>query len=230
MNRMQREHLKLKAQLQGGVIVSCQALAGEPLHGATIMAHMAVAAQQGGAVGIRADGPADIRAIHSAVSLPVIGLFKDGDDDIYITPTWAHACMVADAGADVIALDGTQRPRPDGRSLKEMIKAIHTKLGKLTLADVSTLEEGAAAEAAGADFVATTLAGYTPYSAKNDGPDLDLVQALANRLRVPVIAEGRINTPAAAKAAIEAGALAVVVGTAITRPQWITAQFVAAIG
>ncbi len=216
-------------RLRGGLIVSCQALPDEPLHGAAIMARMAAAALEGGAVGIRANGPADIAAIKAAVTVPLIGLYKDGAEGVYITPTLDHARAVAAAGADIVALDATGRPRPDGRTLAEVIAAVHDELARPVLADVSTVEEGLAAFAAGADVVATTLSGYTPYSQSRPGPDLDLLAELVSRLPVPVIAEGRIHTPEQAHAALQAGACAVVVGGAITRPQWITAQFVAGI-
>lgn len=214
-------------QVRGRIIVSCQALAHEPLHGAHIMARMAVAAKEGGGVAIRANSAEDIAAIRQAVDLPIIGLFKDGESGVYITPTIRHARAIAEAGADIIALDATSRPRPDGRTLAEMIADIHTQLDKAVLADVSTLEEGIAAEKMGADFVAPTLSGYTDYSPKLDGPDFALIRALVANLNVPVIAEGRIRTPEEAKSALDTGVLAVVVGSAITRPQWITAQFAA---
>ncbi len=214
--------------LKGGLIVSCQALAHEPLHGAEIMARMARAAQDGGAVGIRANGPADVRAIREAVALPLIGLFKDGTEGVYITPTLAHARAIAEAGADIIALDATPRPRPHGELLKEIIAALHA-LGKLVMADISTFEEGCAAEAAGADLLSTTLSGYTPYSPHQPGPDLELVRHLVAVAHVPVVAEGRIRTPAELAAALQAGAYAAVVGGAITRPQSITRTFVDAI-
>lgn len=217
----------LSEQLQGGLIVSCQALVDEPLHGAPIMARMAVAAAQGDAVGLRANSPPDIRAIRAAVDLPLIGLYKDGSQGVYITPTFVHAKAVVEAGADVVALDATTRPRPGGATLAEIIERIHAELARPVLADVSTAEEGVAAQAAGADFVSTTLSGYTAYSPQLTGPDLALVRALAERLAVPVLAEGRIHTPADARLALEAGAWAVVVGGAITRPQQITARFVA---
>lgn len=213
-------------QVRGGLIVSCQALPNEPLHGAEIMARMAVAAEQGGAVGIRANGAPDIRAIRRAVTLPIIGIYKEGDEGVYITPTLNHARVVIEAGADIVALDATQRARPDGSTLPELVERIHAELGSLVMADISTLEEAAAAEAAGADMVAPTLAGYTPYSAHTAGPDFKLLQALVATLSVPVIAEGRITTPEDAVLALEVGAVAVVVGGAITRPQAITARFV----
>lgn len=216
-------------QVRGRLIVSCQALANEPLYGATIMARMALAAREGGAAAIRANGPDDIRAIREAVDLPIIGLYKDGDSGVYITPTFRHARAVAEAGADVIALDATPRPRPDGGSLADLIRAIHDELGVMVMADISTLEEGISAASLGADFVGPTLSGYTAYSPELEGPDFDLIHALVRELSVPIIAEGRIRTPAEARAALDAGALAVVVGSAITRPQWITAQFAASL-
>ena len=217
---------QLKTQLKGGLIVSCQALADEPLHGAEIMARMALAAQQGGAVGIRANSPVDIQAIRATVNLPLIGLYKDGNEGVYITPTLAHAQAVATAGADIIALDATPRPRPDGSQLRDIIDAIHHQLHKLVMADISTFEEGVVAAEAGADLVSTTLSGYTAYSPQQDGPDLDLVEKLAAELDIPLIAEGRLHSPEQAQQALTAGAFAVVVGGAITRPQQITARFV----
>lgn len=216
------------AQVHGKLIVSCQALPDEPLHGAHIMARMAVAAQMGGASAIRANSPVDIRAIKEAVEIPVIGLFKDGDEDVFITPTIEHVLKVIEAGADVVALDATHRPRPNGDTLIDQIAAIHAG-GKLALADVSTLEEALSAERAGADFAAPTLSGYTAYSPRIDGPDYALLRAMTQTLHIPVIAEGRIRTPQEARVALDLGALAVVVGSAITRPQLITQGFVNAL-
>lgn len=216
-------------RIRGGLIVSCQALDDEPLHGSDIMARMALAAQQGGAVGIRANSPPDIAAIRATVDLPVIGIYKDGKEGVYITPTLRHARAVAEAGADIIALDATMRPRPDGMTAETLIQAIKRELGLPVMADVATLEEGLAAQAAGADFVAPTLSGYTDYSPQSKEADFALIRELAARLDVPVIAEGRIRTPQEAREALDLGALAVVVGSAITRPQLITAEFVRAI-
>ncbi len=215
-------------QVRGGLIVSCQALADEPLHGTDIMARMALAAQQGGAVGIRANGPADVKAIRQTVALPVIGLYKDGSSGVYITPTLRHAQAILEAGAEVVALDGTGRPRPDGSVFADIVKGIH-QLGGLVMADISTLDEGVAAEAADADVVGTTLSGYTPNSPQLETPDFALLKALVSHLHVPIIAEGRIHTPEQARQALDLGATAVVVGGAITRPQQITARFVAAL-
>ncbi|MCS6871177.1 MAG: N-acetylmannosamine-6-phosphate 2-epimerase [Anaerolineae bacterium] len=213
------------AQVRGQLIVSCQALPNEPLHGAEIMARMAIAAQMGGARGIRANGVEDIRAIRRAVNLPVIGLYKDGTQGVYITPTVRHAQAVISAGAQVVAFDATRRPRPNSERVADLIAAIHAQ-GRLALADVATLDEALAAQADGADFVAPTLNGYTEETADSATPNFELIRAMATQLYVPVIAEGHINTPQQARYALECGALAVVVGSAITRPQVITANFV----
>lgn len=218
-------------QVRGGLIVSCQALAGEPLHGAEIMARMAVAAQQGGAVAIRANTPVDIQAIHAAVDLPIIGLYKADIPGypVYITPTLEHARQVAAAGAQIIAIDATARPRPQPGSLADFIAAIHAETGCLVLADISTAAEGLAAEKAGADLISTTMSGYTDYSPKQAGPDLELVRQLAAQLTAPLFAEGRYKLPEQVKQALAAGAVAVIVGGAITRPQEITRWFVEAL-
>lgn len=227
-DELARQLAQFVAQVRGRLIVSCQALAHEPLHGAEIMARMAVAAQQGGAAAIRANGPDDVRAICAAVSLPVIGLYKEDVPGypVYITPTLRHALAVAEAGAAVIAIDATDRARPQPGTLAEFIEAIHAQTGCLVLADISTLEEGIAAEAAGADMVSTTMSGYTEYSPQQREPDVALVAALARQVQIPVLAEGRYRLPDQVAAALDAGALAAVVGGAITRPQEITRWFV----
>lgn len=215
--------------LRGGLVVSCQAYPGEPLRDARAMALIAQSSAAGGAVGIRAQGLDDVRLIHETVHLPQIGLWKVGSSGVFITPTLEHALAVVAAGAEIVAIDGTQRPRPDGLSLAQTIEAIHVRTGALVMADSSSLDDGIAAQDAGADIVGTTLSGYTDEGRKNHGPDLDLVARLADRLSLPVFAEGRIQTPAQASAAIDAGAYAVVVGTAITHPASITSWFAAAI-
>ncbi len=214
-----------------GLIVSCQALEHEPLHGSHIMARMALAAQQGGAVGIRANTPEDIRAIRETVSLPIIGIYKreyEGSP-VYITPTFAEAKAIAEAGAQMIALDATQRLRPNGETLEELIRRIHEELDLPVMADCSTLDEAVKAAELGADVVSSTLAGYTPYSRKTDGPDFELLQEMLAAVRVPVFAEGRFHTPEQVAKALKMGCYAVVVGGAITRPQEITARFTAGI-
>jgi N-acylglucosamine-6-phosphate 2-epimerase len=219
----------LLAKLRHGLIVSCQALPDEPLYGAGHMAAMARAAAMGGAVAIRANSPADIAAIRAAVTLPIIGLYKVDlpGFEVRITPTLDHAREIAEAGADLIALDATLRPHPGGLTAAELIARVHATTGRPILADISTLEEGLAAAQAGAAVVATTLSGYTDYSPDQAEPDFELIRQLAPALATPLIAEGRITTPEQAAHALALGAHAVVVGSAITRPQEITERFVA---
>jgi putative N-acetylmannosamine-6-phosphate epimerase len=212
-----------------GLIVSCQAPPGDPLHGPSFMAAMAIAAERAGAVGIRANGPADVRAIREAVKLPIIGINKIDVErfEVRITPTFDAATTIADAGAHAIALDATGRPRPGGEDLGEIIRRVHGELGLPVMADISRRDEGLRAAELGADCVATTLSGHTRDSVKREGPDLDLVAELTAALDVPVVAEGRYWTPDDVTAALRRGAHAVVVGTAITRPHWIAERFVA---
>ncbi|RJQ91248.1 putative N-acetylmannosamine-6-phosphate 2-epimerase [Amycolatopsis panacis] len=208
----------------GALLVSCQAQPGNPLHGPLPMARMAAAAAAGGARAIRANGPADIAAICSEVDLPVLGINKVAcPEGVFITPTFADAVAVVHAGASMVAIDGTARPRPGGESLGEQIRRIHEELGVPVMADVDNLTSGAAARAAGADVIATTLSGYTGGPVP-DGPDVDLVSALVARLDCPVVAEGRYRSARDVRAAVDAGAYAVVVGTAITNPMAITTQ------
>lgn len=216
---------------KGGLIVSCQARHDNPLHGPVFMRAMALAARDGGAVAVRANGPEDVRAVRAA-GLPVIGINKVFSDrfPVYITPDFAAAEALAAAGADIIGIDCTTRAR-DGGPVARTVRRIADELGIPVFADVSNLDEGRAAEDMGANYVAGTLSGYTdPAAPKPAGPDLDLINALATYCRIPVIAEGRFNTPALARAAIEAGAHAVVVGTMITNPREITRAFVAGLG
>jgi N-acylglucosamine-6-phosphate 2-epimerase len=216
------------SSLQGNLIVSCQALVSEPLFGAAIMAKMALAAKLGGAVAIRANSPADIQAIRAMVDLPIFGLYKDNltGYEVYITPTLKHAQEIYAAGADVVCIDATSRPRPENLPLDQYIQKIKESTHCPVMADISTYEEGLQAEAAGADIISTTLSGYTAYSPKQEGPDFELIGQLAKDLQHPLLAEGRITTPEMAKEALNLGAYAVIVGGAITRPAEITARFV----
>jgi N-acylglucosamine-6-phosphate 2-epimerase/N-acetylmuramic acid 6-phosphate etherase len=215
---------------RGSLIVSCQAREDNPLHGPHFMGAMALAARDGGAQAIRANGPDDVRAVKAA-GLPVIGIHKVFADSVpvYITPNISAADALAAAGADIIALDCTPRPR-HGDAPEAIIAHIRDQLGLETFADISTLEEGLQAAAMGATYVSTTLSGYTEYTEpKPQEPDLALVRALAAHLSIPVVAEGRFNTPELARAAINAGAHAVVVGTMITNPREITKGFARAV-
>lgn len=214
--------------LRGRLIVSCQAYPGEPMRNPLIISAIAQAALEGGAAGIRAQGLEDIAMIRRHTEAPLIGLVKVGDQGVYITPTLADAVLVAAAGADIVALDGTVRARPDGGSLDASIAAIHAS-GKLAMADCGSLADAEHSVAAGADLVSTTLAGYTPSRPPTSGPDLDLLAELVERVDVPVVAEGRIRNPAEARQCLDAGAFAIVVGTAITHPTRITRTFLAAL-
>ncbi|MFD0696449.1 N-acetylmannosamine-6-phosphate 2-epimerase [Paenibacillus sp. GCM10027628] len=214
--------------LKGKLIVSCQAFPGEALYGSDMMCRMAIAAKDGGALGIRANSPEDIAAITSVVDLPVIGLWKQNysDSDVYITPTFADVEKVVQAGASIVAMDATSRSRPNGETLEDIVKKVRSKYTRLLMADISTIEEGIEAYKLGFDMVSTTLSGYTPYSVQSEEPDFELVANLAARLPIPVFAEGRIQTPEQTRRLLEIGAFAVVIGGAITRPQAITQRFV----
>lgn len=228
-NSMTKESILKKIYKQ--IIVSCQALECEPLYGAEIMAKMAIAAEMGGAVGIRANFPQDIRAIREVVQLPIIGLKKVNyaDSAAYITPTLKEVKEVIESGADIIAVDCTRILKPGNKTSAEFIKEIKANFKTIILADISTYEEGVEAQEAGADMISTTLSGYTPYSPQLEGPDFDLIQRLAKDMTIPVIAEGRIWHPHEAVKALELGAYSVVIGTAITRPQEITKRFIRAV-
>jgi N-acylglucosamine-6-phosphate 2-epimerase len=217
---------------KGALVVSCQARADNPLHGPVYMSAMAQAAQAGGAGGIRANGEADVAAIRAVTRLPILGIAKVWDDrfPVYITPGFEQAAQIAKAGADIVGLDATPRPR-DGEPVERLIGRIRTELGKEVFADIATLEEGRAAHAAGANYVATTLSGYTEETAsrKTEGPDLELLSALVAEISAPIVAEGRFDAPDLVAEAFRRGAHAVVVGTAITNPREITRNFVRAI-
>lgn len=215
-------------QIRGKLIVSCQALEDEPLHGSLYMKQFAVAAIQGGAAGIRANGPADIRAIKASVNVPVIGIYKKKyrNSDVYLTVTMEDVDEIVAAGADIIAFDATERVRPSGQTSCEFITQMKNRFpDKLLMADISTLEEGIEAARSGADLVSTTLAGYTPYTAHINSFSFELLGDLLKEVNKPIVAEGKINTPAMAAKCIASGAFAVVVGSAITRPQLITRSY-----
>ena len=218
-------------RLTNGLVVSCQAKESSPLHGPVFMAAMAAAAVQGGAVGIRADGTDDIAAIRSAIpdDVPIMGISKQREPDgsVFITPTVERARSVVAAGAQLVALDGTPRPRPGGDSLRAVVAAIHAA-GGVALADIGTIEHARYAVECGVDAVGTTLSGYTPDSPQQEGPDFTLLEQLVAETTLPVFAEGRIWTRDEVGRALAIGASFVVVGTAITNPQAITSRFVSA--
>ena len=220
----------LMDKLKGGLIVSCQAPPSPSLESPEVLASIAEAVVAGGAVAIRADGPDNVRAIRERTEVPVIGIWKRSlpDCDIHITPRLEDVLAVSDAGAEIVALDATARQRPGNQSLHDIFSQARAESSALLMADVSNFEEAVHAAELGFDFVATTLSGYVgESSAEDSGPDFDLVERLASYFgdTRPIVAEGRISTPAQAAEALLHGAHAVVVGTAITRPQVLTQAF-----
>lgn len=214
-------------QIHNGLIVSCQAPEGSPLHGKNLMSVMAQAAEDGGAAAIRAEGLSDVRSIKAAVSIPVLGLIKliTPDTPVIITPLIEHVSQLIDAGADMIAVDASLRKRLDGSTGPEFV-ARARQLGIPILADIDTLEAAIASEKAGADAVSTTISGYTSGPTPKV-PDIALVGECAAAVKVPVIAEGRYYTPEDVARAFKAGAWSVCVGGAITDPWLSTKRFVA---
>lgn len=220
--------------IKGKLIVSCQALPEEPLHSSFIMGRMAVAAEQGGAVGIRANTKEDIIEIKKQVMLPVIGIIKRDYEDskVFITATMKEIDELVEAESDIIALDATNNIRPNGQSLKELFEEIKKKYPEqLLMADCSTDEEALYADRLGFDFIGTTLVGYTDQSKdlKIEANDFKIMREILANVTHPVIAEGNIDSPEKAKRVLELGCYSVVVGSIITRPQIITERFVSAI-
>ncbi|MBE7712625.1 MAG: N-acetylmannosamine-6-phosphate 2-epimerase [Cyanobacteria bacterium SIG26] len=220
-------------QLKGTVIVSVQAMPSEPLYLEKCMAAMMKSVVTGGASALRVAGVRDVKNAKKLFDVPIIGITKPNiipknwKEIVYITPTIKDVIDLIEAGADIIACDGTQRKRPNGEKLEDLIKYIHINK-RLAMADVSTLEEGIEAEKAGADIISTTLAGYTleSSSSPSDGPDFGLLEQLVKNTKKPVVLEGRIWEPEQVDKAFELGAHCVVIGSAITRPQLITKRFV----
>ncbi len=223
--------MKVKEKIKGQLIVSCQALPGEPLYceKMSLMPFMAKAAVLAGCKGIRANGLRDIREIKKVVDVPIIGIIKkhyEGGEQ-YITVSMKEIDELVSVGTDIIAVDCTLRPRYDGLKVNEYISRIKEKYPEILLmADISNFEEAKNAMLAGVDFVGTTLNGYTEYTKNDVGPNIDLMKKIVKELNIPLIAEGRINTPEQAKEILDLGAYSVVVGGAITRPLEITKRFI----
>lgn len=221
----------LKANIQGGLIVSCQAAAGSPLAKPEIIAAFAETAERNGAVAVRIDSPENIRAVKARVRIPVLGIYKiiSPESDVYITPDFAAAREIAHAGADLIATDATFRPRLNGEICQKIVERIQRELNLPVMADVATFAEGLAAEKIGCDFVGTTLSGYTMETTdKINAPDFELVERLAQTIAAPIICEGRLKSPFDVQKAFEKGAFSVVVGGAITGIDNLVKEFAAA--
>lgn len=222
-----------------GLIVSCQADPGDPFYGAENIARMALAAEAGGAVGLRINTVENIVKVKQTVSISIIGILKKryGNSAAYITPTLKEVEEVIEAGADIVCIDGTASTKPDGKTTEAFLHDIKKRFRIPIMTDVSNAQEGVTAWRAGADLIATTLAGYEAFL-KNPvydptenfkAPDFEIIASLAEQVDIPVVAEGRFWTPEDVVKAMNLGAHAVVVGSAITRPQLITKRMALAI-
>jgi N-acylglucosamine-6-phosphate 2-epimerase len=220
--------MSLLESLRGGLIVSVQARRGSALDDPFVIAAMARASEAGGAVAVRIAGIDHLRAVRARVSLPIVGLIKReySGFEPYITPTLEEVRAVVAAGAEIVAFDATARRRPDGTEVGDLVAAIHAE-HRLALADCSTAADGMAAVGMGADIVATTLCGYTAETAGQTLPALHLVRELASLQRFN-LCEGGVRAPADMRAAFDAGADAVCVGSAITNVDWLVREFAGA--
>ena len=218
------------ASLRGGLIVSCQAPIDSPLNEPHVISAMALAAEQQGAIGVRLNGPANIAAARARIQVPIIGIEKVvmPGSDVYITPTFAVAERVVQSGVDILALDATQRPRPNGENIAELIARIRAELATPVMADIATFDEGLRAADCGADIIATTLCGYTKETDGASLPAFDLLERLATNIKLPIICEGGVAAPDELRRAFDCGAFAVVVGTAITGITQLVQNFVRA--
>ena len=219
-----------------GLIVSAQALEGNPLRNSEYLAVMAEAAQLGGAVAIRANGVEDIQAMRKRVTVPIIGIDKrkDSTGRTVITPDFAGAKRVAEAGASIIAMDVTDYPSDITEDRKVLIDRIHKELGLMVMADISTAEEAKKAAAMGVDAVSTTLAGYVPGALHSPeelySPNFQLIKEIAEmKLPCALVAEGRIWERQDLASAFRLGVDAVVIGKAVTNPMAITKYFLSAV-
>ncbi|PAF17011.1 N-acetylmannosamine-6-phosphate 2-epimerase [Terribacillus saccharophilus] len=218
-------------EVKNNLIVSCQALPDEPLHSSFIMSKMALAAMQGGAKGVRANSKEDIIEIKKEVNLPVVGIVKRDykDSSVYITPTYQEIDELLESGCEMIAMDATEKSRPENIELGELVRYVREKDSSVQLmADIATLEDAIHADQLGFDCVSTTLYGYTEETKNKKlyDNDFEFLKRVIDSVSIPVIAEGNVITPEMAKRCLEIGSYSVVVGGAITRPQQITERFV----
>lgn len=217
--------------LKNKVIVSVQAMPNEPLYKEDCMFAMMQSVVNGGASALRVAGARDVKNAKT-LGIPVIGLTKpDGlpenwKEIVYITPTLKEVNELIDAGADVVAFDGTRRPRPNNCILQEIVSRVKSA-NRYAMADIATYDEAMYCAELGVDIISTTLSGYTQESlSDSDTPDFELLQKIVENTDVPVILEGRIWEPSQVDKAFELGAHCVVIGSAITRPQLITKRFI----
>lgn len=228
---MESSKKEIIESLRGGLVVSCQVQHDDPMYSLDFVVKMAIAAQWGGAVGIRANSPDQIAAIKKKVDLPIIGLYKiwHDDTDVFITPTLEAAKAVWDAGAEIIALDCTEQITHEGVPAYELLPIVKKEIPEaIIFADVSNYREAVRAVEMGADIVGPTLYGYTAETKRIEYPDLREFARMCRDFKgkAYVIMEGHIYTPEDAMKVLYLGAHAVVVGSAITRPHLITKRFV----
>ncbi len=219
------------AAIRRGLVVSCQAGPESPLNAPHFIAALAKSAEMGGAAGFRVDRPENVAAVRAVSKLPIIGINKihTSNYDIYITPTYASAEAVVNAGANLVAIEATGLPRPGNETFQEIVLKVHQTLHVPVMADVGTTKQGLRALEEGADIVATTMATTPPYGEPGNGPGLPIVRDLVKVTDRPIIVEGQIWTVEDVRACFDAGAYAIVIGSAITVPQFITQRFVRAI-
>lgn len=226
---------KILEKLKNNIIISVQAMPNEPLYDEVCINALIKSVINGGACGLRVAGERDVRNAKKISDIPVIGITKPNKipvnykELVYITPSVMDVQLLIDAGADIIAFDGTYRNRQNEENISQIIDLIHSN-EKLAMADISTFEEGVMNALLGADLISTTLSGYTTYSETTSSePDFELVKKLVKTITTPVILEGRIWSPEDVKKAFASGAYSVVIGSAVTRPQLITRRFVKAL-
>jgi len=225
--------MEIIEKLKNKIIVSVQAMPAEPLYKEECISAMMQSVVTGGASGLRVAGVRDVKNAKKLFDIPVIGITKpdklpdNWQEVVYITPSVEDAKALIEAGADIIAFDGTSRLH-DESSIEDIISIIKTN-NRLAMADIATFEEGLNCEKLGVDILSTTLSGYTLESIKDsetEEPDFELLEKLVKTTKLPVILEGKVWEPSQVKKAFELGAHCVVIGSAITRPQLITKRFV----
>jgi N-acylglucosamine-6-phosphate 2-epimerase len=217
------------AALRGGLIVSVQTSELNPLHGSEHVGALARAAELGGAAAVRVDSPEHVAIVRAVTGLPLMGIYTRSlpGSDVLVTPTFESARAIVAAGAEIVSVDGTGRQRPGGEELRDLVRRVHEELEVPVMADVSSLEQGLVAREAGADVIGSAIEGYE--RAETRSPDIGLVRDLVERLDCPVIAERHFTTTDEVRAAMAAGAHAVVVGSAIVDPTLAVRRFADAV-